>query len=87
MRRSAMIAGVLLVLAGAVALGYFLRGPCPAPAGQGAPEPVRNPVPVSLVPAAMRDAQEFQQFAGTVQSRLSVQVSSRITARRSRHNA
>jgi multidrug efflux pump subunit AcrA (membrane-fusion protein) len=80
MRRFIMIAVVLPVLAGAVALGYFLRGANKSDARPALVEAVRTPVPVHTAQVALRDAQEFQQFAGTVQSRIAVQVSSRITA-------
>ena len=80
MRRLAITALVLLALACAAALGYSLRRSGNEQKSFVTTEPSRAPVAVRVADVALRDSQEFQQFAGSVQSRLSVQVSSRITA-------
>jgi RND family efflux transporter MFP subunit len=67
---------VVIIVGGGVA--YLLRTPeksNPAVATES-----RAPLTVQVAPVAMRDAQDFQQFAGSVQSRLTVQISARIIA-------
>ncbi|MCY3024237.1 MAG: efflux RND transporter periplasmic adaptor subunit [Planctomycetota bacterium] len=70
---------VCAVIALYLGRGFFLPDGTPSrnPAGAG---PARPPQSVSVAQVALRDAQEYQQFAGTVQSRISVQISSRIVA-------
>jgi len=77
---------VIILLAAAVLAGVLIRcwtSPRGTPGGTASHSPalpVKPPLSVRVGEVVVRDAQQFQQFTGTVQSRVVVQVSARITA-------
>jgi HlyD family secretion protein len=73
---------VLIGLACATAVGYWGASRSRPVEREGVPaEPTKAPVAVSVARVDLRDAQEFSEFTGSVQSRVSVAVMAQITGR------
>ena len=78
-RISLGIIGVAILLLGAA--GGYWKGRSAQPEKAGTQEAGGAPVPVQTAAVELRDAQQFYEFSGSVQSRLSVEVMAQVTAR------